>query len=165
MKSSHLILFSIFLLILKSNTAFSTDTTVDTTIVNTPYQLIISSESNTIRVPAGDSIIITGYDQNTTTSLNEIQTKQLDEFISNLKDNPNAVIRIDGHCDNTGTREQSDQRARDRAEAVNKYLREQGIEQQRIFRQGRGAISPLEPNNTPEGRAANRRVSIVILNK
>jgi outer membrane protein OmpA-like peptidoglycan-associated protein len=45
-------------------------------------------------------------------------------------------------------------------EAVRTYLVTKGVRYQQIVTQGYGATVPLTPDNTPRGRAANRRVEI-----
>ena len=50
------------------------------------------------------------------------------------------------------------------AESVAKYLTEKGVASKRISTAGFGSELPAAPNNTREGRAANRRVEIMIIN-
>ena len=53
----------------------------------------------------------------------------------------------------------------DRASAVRAYLVERGVKPDRIKSVGRGETNPVASTDTPEGRANNRRVEIVIGNK
>jgi outer membrane protein OmpA-like peptidoglycan-associated protein len=46
--------------------------------------------------------------------------------------------------------------------AIVNYLIEQGIEKNRLSYQGFGSSKPLASNDTPEGRAKNRRTSVEI---
>ena len=49
-----------------------------------------------------------------------------------------------------------------RADAVRNYLVSLGVKPDAIVAQGRGEARPVASNDTPEGRANNRRVEIVI---
>ena len=51
-----------------------------------------------------------------------------------------------------------------RAEAVRRFLSDQGIALNRMATISYGETKPVAPNNTREGRAQNRRVAIVVLN-
>ncbi len=77
-------------------------------------------------------------------------------------------VEIDGHTDNTGTKDGNDDLSRRRAERVNGWLAEKAPA---FFAKGRvsvkafGQTVPVASNDTPEGRAKNRRVSIVLGSK
>ena len=49
-----------------------------------------------------------------------------------------------------------------RARAVVEYLRARGVDPERLDYVGLGATKPLGPNDSPEGRALNRRVEFRI---
>ena len=49
-----------------------------------------------------------------------------------------------------------------RAEAVRSYLVSQGVKPERIKAVGKGETVPVADNKSPEGRANNRRVEIVV---
>src|SRR5580704_2432678 len=49
-----------------------------------------------------------------------------------------------------------------RADAVADYLRAHGIDAKILSAKGRGETHPVAPNNTPAGRAKNRRIEIVV---
>ena len=74
-----------------------------------------------------------------------------------------AGITIEGHTDSTGSEEVNRQLSEDRAASVQKYLIANGTSpEERIIAIGYGASRPLMPNNTAAGRAANRRIDLVI---
>lgn len=87
----------------------------------------------------------------------------LDAVAEFLKENPNSRVNIVGHADNIGTFAQQELYANQRAEQVEKYLRSKGV-RNLIVKRGEGATKPAPGAdiNTPEGRAKNRRVEIVI---
>jgi len=47
-----------------------------------------------------------------------------------------------------------------RADSVSRYFQSRQVLAQRIITKGAGEDQPVAPNNTPEGRAQNRRVEI-----
>jgi OOP family OmpA-OmpF porin len=50
-----------------------------------------------------------------------------------------------------------------RAEAVKNYLVSKGVEQNRVYTEGKGEKQPVADNSTREGRAKNRRVEIEVV--
>jgi OmpA-OmpF porin, OOP family len=52
----------------------------------------------------------------------------------------------------------------ERAASVRDYLVSRGIKPERIQASGQGELHPVAPNETPEGRAQNRRVELIIQN-
>ncbi|UOP07803.1 OmpA family protein [Alysiella crassa] len=73
-----------------------------------------------------------------------------------------TTIRIIGHTDSTGNDGINIPLSQNRATAVAQYLVSKGVAANRISTSGRGASSPIATNTTPEGRALNRRVEILI---
>jgi len=72
-----------------------------------------------------------------------------------------SSIVVSGHADGTGTDEYNQDLSLRRAQAVKGFLIEQaGIPSQRIIVRAYGEEMPAAPNDTEEGRAANRRVEI-----
>jgi outer membrane protein OmpA-like peptidoglycan-associated protein len=73
-------------------------------------------------------------------------------------------VRIVGYTDSLEAPGTETTLARQRAEAVQHYLVQHfAITPERLLVQGEGASHPRAPNDTPEGRSANRRVEIVAL--
>jgi outer membrane protein OmpA-like peptidoglycan-associated protein len=81
---------------------------------------------------------------------------------ANLQRYPNSTITIYGHTDNTGSAAHNLDLSQRRANAVRNALSVQGVAGSRIASVGAGEDSPVASNLTMEGRAANRRVEIVI---
>jgi len=90
------------------------------------------SASPVINLTIGDTFDITGFSEAGTSLSNQMRA-QLDQYIKYLKENPNLTLRVEGHSDNRGNATQNNQRATDRAAAVNRYLVQNGIRQGRIF--------------------------------
>jgi outer membrane protein OmpA-like peptidoglycan-associated protein len=76
---------------------------------------------------------------------------------------PESTIQIVGHTDSDGDAGSNQQLSERRANAVADVLLNQGVPFQRIQTFGRGESQPIASNFTPEGKAQNRRVEIVIL--
>jgi outer membrane protein OmpA-like peptidoglycan-associated protein len=72
-------------------------------------------------------------------------------------------VRIEGHTDSYGSRDYNIELSRRRAEAVARELAAHGFAEHAIVRQAWGFEYPAAPNETPDGRALNRRVTIVVL--
>ena len=107
--------------------------------------------------------IIDGFETSSSTTLTPQMLEILDKFVVYLKDNPNAMLRIEGHSDNQGTHQQNNQIAIARTNAVVNYFVSQGIAISRMYHRSRGATAAIADNNTAEGRAKNRRIEITIL--
>lgn len=80
----------------------------------------------------------------------------------NLRQFPDSTVVIVGHTDNTGSSEFNQSLSERRANAVADVLINAGTRAGRIAASGRGEASPIATNLTPEGRAQNRRVDIII---
>ena len=76
-------------------------------------------------------------------------------------DRPSVVV--EGHTDSTGSDEVNQVLSTQRAEAVSAYLvANKTIQADKIDSRGYGPTRPLASNTTPEGRAINRRIDVVI---
>jgi outer membrane protein OmpA-like peptidoglycan-associated protein len=79
-----------------------------------------------------------------------------------LEANPNLKLRIEGHTDTTGSAAANLDLSKRRAEAVKTVLVTQfGVGADRLTTDGLGSSKPLDSNDTPQGRAQNRRVEFV----
>ena len=72
-------------------------------------------------------------------------------------------INIVGHTDSTGSQELNMRLSRERATSVASYLSGQGVSGARISSAGVGPSQPIASNDTAQGKAENRRVSVNIL--
>ncbi|MEM9691981.1 MAG: OmpA family protein [Myxococcota bacterium] len=71
-------------------------------------------------------------------------------------------IVVEGHTDSVGPDEVNRKLSQSRADAVRRFLVSEGIDASRIKSVGKGESTPVGDNNTPDGRATNRRVEIII---
>jgi len=81
---------------------------------------------------------------------------------ANLRSYPNSTVRVIGHTDNTGGAGYNQTLSERRANAVAGVLLDAGVSPARVTAVGRGEEQPVTSNLSPEGRAQNRRVEIVI---
>lgn len=89
---------------------------------------------------------------------------RLSELVQRLKaENRNVYLEIQGHTDSTGDAEYNEKLGEARAEAVRRYLSRGGIALNRMATISYGEEAPVASNDTPEGRAQNRRVAIIVL--
>jgi outer membrane protein OmpA-like peptidoglycan-associated protein len=93
----------------------------------------------------------------------EAQTR-LSDFVQKLKsENQNVYLEIQGHTDITGSKETNLRLGEERAEAVRRFMNEQGVPLNRMATISYGADAPVAPNTTREGRAQNRRVVLIVM--
>lgn len=86
----------------------------------------------------------------------------LDRFASTLNQNPVTTVNIIGHTDSSGSDAINNPLSVNRASATRDYLVARGVAMHRISIDGRGSREPVADNDTPAGRAMNRRVEIYV---
>jgi outer membrane protein OmpA-like peptidoglycan-associated protein len=79
-----------------------------------------------------------------------------------VRSRPGLYLEVDGHTDNEGSDAYDQQLSEQRAATVRDVLVRDGIPPNAIAIHGFGKTHPLVSNNTPAGRAGNRRVEVVI---
>ena len=75
---------------------------------------------------------------------------------------PNLKVQVEGYTDNIGSDEYNLKLSQQRATAVQAFLIEQGVQPGNVSAQGYGKADPVADNATNSGRAANRRVAMVV---
>lgn len=90
-----------------------------------------------------------------------------DQLLKKLADNTvlcaNAKITIIGYTDNVGSDTKNQELSYQRAQAVKARLFSQGgIPSERMNAIGKGALEPIDTNDTEQGRANNRRIEFVV---
>jgi len=114
------------------------------------YSVVLSDDS--VKFPRGG------------TELSDEAKTRLTDFAQKLKtDNRNVYLEIQGHTDSTGSKEGNMRLGQERADAVRRFLNEQGIALNRMSTISYGGDSPVASNKTRAGRAQNRRVVVVVL--
>jgi outer membrane protein OmpA-like peptidoglycan-associated protein len=114
-----------------------------------PRGTVITLQGNVL-FASGKSVLLPGAQA----SLNQVADA--------LKDQSDKKILVEGHTDSTGSADLNTQLSQARAQSVSSYLVTRGLPADQVTAQGFGPSRPVADNATPEGRANNRRVEIVI---
>jgi outer membrane protein OmpA-like peptidoglycan-associated protein len=89
----------------------------------------------------------------------------VDAMAQALKEHPELKkVEIQGHTDSLGDDFYNLKLGQERAESVKRALVKRGVAPVRLTAKGYGEGNPIAPNDTPAGRAKNRRVEFVIVN-
>ncbi|MDZ4088103.1 MAG: OmpA family protein [Tabrizicola sp.] len=123
------------------NSNISVTNTGEYLIVNMPQDLLFATDSASVRPDL---------------------RADLNTVAASLLRYPNSRIEVIGHTDNTGSAAYNQDLSQRRAVSVASVLRESGVPGARVAAFGRGEDQPVASNLTPEGRAQNRRVEIII---
>lgn len=92
------------------------------------------------------------------------ETRQnLTELASSLKKYDDTELNILGHTDNVGATGYNKTLSENRANSVENFLTNQGVDDDRLQILGYGETDPVADNQTDQGRQQNRRVEIVIV--
>ena len=119
------------------------------TVTNTGSQLVVTLPE-LITFDTGSSIVAPEY-------VDEIA------FVArSLRDNPDFNVLVVGHTDNVGRTDYNQALSERRAGAVAAILTDNSVSRARVQTVGRGYNQPVASNDTPGGRAQNRRVEIII---
>ena len=115
----------------------------------------------------GDNLVLNmpsnvtfGYDSSTVQPQFQATLDQVAQVLSQYNE---TYIDIYGHTDSTGSDAYNQQLSERRADSVARYLESRGVQSARIGTRGFGETQPIAPNDTEDGRAANRRVEIRIV--
>lgn len=86
----------------------------------------------------------------------------LELVLEYLNDNTDAKIEIIGHTDDVGNADANLKLSERRAKAVYTHFLKNEVSKERLSYRGKGDKEPIESNHTPQGRAKNRRVEIIL---
>lgn len=110
-----------------------------------------------------DTLILAGvcfdFDKST---LNDHYAAVTDSLTDKIALRKPGKVFISGHTDNIGTDEFNLKLSLARAHTIEQILIQKGVEAGKIFCMGEGESRPVATNDTEEGRAANRRIEIVL---
>jgi outer membrane protein OmpA-like peptidoglycan-associated protein len=119
---------------------------------------IKEEERGTVITLSGSVLFPSGGD-----TLSDIARQSLDQVAAALQEQPRGThFRIEGYTDARGSDTSNQQLSQRRAQAVRDYLSQKGIDASGLEAVGKGEESPVASNDTPDGRASNRRVEIVV---
>lgn len=86
----------------------------------------------------------------------------LNDVAKTLVDYPSTAVDIIGHASSDGPDDYNMELSQRRADAVRSYLLGRGMQAVRVQAIGMGETQPIADNATAAGRAANRRVEIIL---
>jgi len=119
---------------------------------------IKEEQRGTVITLDGQVLFVTGKAE-----LLPIARDRLNQVAKSLKDlDDDKLVSIEGFTDSRGADDTNLKLSQDRANSVKDYLVSQGVRADKLRALGRGEANPVASNDTPEGRANNRRVEIVI---
>lgn len=87
----------------------------------------------------------------------------LDKLAEILGQCPNVAVEVAGHTDSDGSEAANRRLSQERAAAVRQALSERGVEAERLSAVGYGQAQPIAPNDTPENKARNRRIELIVI--
>ncbi|MCA9595794.1 MAG: OmpA family protein [Myxococcales bacterium] len=90
-------------------------------------------------------------------------TKVLDDAAKVLLEYKKLRVRITGHTDGDGDRENNVKLSQARADSVKTYLVGKGVDASRIETRGAGPDEPVADNDTPAGKQKNRRIELQLI--
>jgi OOP family OmpA-OmpF porin len=89
----------------------------------------------------------------------------LNEAAALLSKHDRVVVEIAGHTDSMGSEEYNQGLSERRAASVKDYLTSKGVKATHLTAKGYGESRPVASNDTEEGRAENRRVEMIVLDR
>ena len=114
------------------------------------YEMVLSDDS--VKFPTNGS------------ELSDEAKTRLSDFVTKLKnDNKNVYVEIQGHTDAVGKPDYNLKLGQQRADAVRLFMNQQGVPLNRMSTISYGQTAPVASNDTPDGRAQNRRVVIIVM--
>lgn len=119
----------------------------------------IVRDGDTIRLQAPENIT---FDTNRADVKPQFQGV-LDQLAYSISQYPDTIVRVEGHTDSVGSAAYNQTLSENRAHGVRSYLIQRGVAANRVDAVGYGMTRPIASNATPEGRAQNRRVEILII--
>lgn len=113
-------------------------------------------------VTLSDDVVRFGFNKS---DLSTEAKAALDAFAEKVKaENKNVFIEVQGHTDSIGSEKYNLELGQARADAVVRYLNMQhGLPLHRMNAISYGEYKPVADNKTSDGRAKNRRVTLVVL--
>lgn len=103
------------------------------------------------------------YFKNNSTEVSDQDVVYLSSAAELLLSNPRAVLKVSGHTDATGKPEVNKRVSLQRANSVKtRLITQYSVNPNQIVTEGLASSQPIADNSTAEGRAKNRRVTLVL---
>jgi peptidoglycan-associated lipoprotein len=94
--------------------------------------------------------------------VNPSERPKLDDMAGYMRENPNQIITIEGHCDERGTAEYNRALGERRAQACREYLAGAGVDGNKLQTISYGKEKPADLGHGEEAWAKNRRAEFII---
>jgi outer membrane protein OmpA-like peptidoglycan-associated protein len=116
---------------------------------------------------AGKDVLLVHFDSDIlfnvdSSALSGAARATLDDAAGVFLEYPKTAIVVQGHTDSTGSEEHNQVLSERRAKAVAAHLSGKGVDDDRLAVIGYGEGEPIASNGSPEGRAKNRRVDLLL---
>jgi peptidoglycan-associated lipoprotein len=95
-------------------------------------------------------------------TVNPSERPKLDDMAGYMRENPNHIITIEGHCDERGTAEYNRALGERRAQACREYLAGAGVDANKLQTISYGKDKPADLSHGEEAWAKNRRAEFII---
>jgi outer membrane protein OmpA-like peptidoglycan-associated protein len=102
---------------------------------------------------------------NKATTTSKVDEADLEKATAFIKKYPAFKVSVEGHTDSTGKPKHNQRLSEARASFVKDRIVSRGIDASKIRTSGFGETRPVADNSTPEGRAQNRRVDVLIVSE
>ena len=145
-----------------------TGLTIGTTSQKTGYYFIKNIRIAKGAVPLYDKFLTDGkfvttgikFDVNKATIKPE-SMGTINYVVKMMTDHPELKFSVEGHTDSDGDNAANQKLSEARAKSVMEKMTELGVSAERLTSKGHGETKPMAGNDTPEGKAQNRRVEFV----
>lgn len=112
----------------------------------------------------GESVVLKGVNFETGSDRLTVNARAiLNQVADALLATPNVKVEVGGHSDSQGGDDYNQKLSERRANSVMKYLAGRGIDAGRIAAKGYGEVQPVDTNESADGREANRRVELKVV--
>ncbi|MBN1447287.1 MAG: OmpA family protein [Bacteroidetes bacterium] len=120
--------------------------------------------ADVLRIEESGEIVLEGINFETNSAqITEDSQPVLRKALNTLRTNPDIRVEIQGHTDDVGSNTANQRLSERRASSVRDWMMQNGIDGTRMTARGYGEESPLVPNDSPENRSKNRRITFRII--
>jgi outer membrane protein OmpA-like peptidoglycan-associated protein len=120
-----------------------------------------------VSISVGDQRILVSeriYFDDDRDTIRAVSSSVLDQLAGVIRTlGPGVRVLVEGHTDDSGNAAYNVDLSHRRARSVVTYLVARGVPAAQLDFTGHGASRPLAPNDSPEGRALNRRVEFLLM--
>ncbi len=120
--------------------------------------------ADVLKIEESGEIVLEGINFETNSAqITEDSQPILQKALNTLRTNPDLRVEIQGHTDDVGSNAANQRLSERRANSVRDWMIQNGIDAGRMTARGYGEENPMVPNDSPENRARNRRITFRII--